>query len=205
MTDRARLRTWGTTGGLSLLVIVVCVVITRDGTVPSAERDVFRAINELPDALETPMVVVQYLGVAVVPFVVAAVAAILRQWRLAIAALLVYPLKLVVEKAILKEMVERSRPARTEPDAIIRHTPTDGLSFPVGTLDRRVRARRDHRAVRLAADGGSWRSCSRPASRSRASTWGRTIRSTWSAGAAGGLLIATVLNLVLLRNTATAR
>ena len=180
MTDRARLRTWGTTGALSLLVIVVCVVITRDGTVPSAERDVFRAINELPDALETPMVGVQYLGVAVVPFIVAAVAAILRQWRLAIAALLVYPLKLVVEKVILKEIVQRSRPARTEPDAIIRHAPTRRAELPVGAFDHRVRARRDHRARTSRADGGWWRSCSRSAWRSRASTWARTTRSTWS-------------------------
>jgi membrane-associated phospholipid phosphatase len=70
MSDRARLRTWGTTGALSLLLMAVCIVITRDGTVPSAERDVFRAINELPDALETPMVLATgvafsriYLGV----------------------------------------------------------------------------------------------------------------------------------------------
>src|SRR6476620_2290284 len=132
MTDRARLRTWGTTGVVSLVVVFVCVLITRNADVPSAEQDVFRAINDLPDALETPMVAVQYLGVAVVPFIVAAVAAILRQWRLVIAALLVYPLKLIVEKVILKELVQRSRPAKTEPDAIIRHAPTHGLSFPSG-------------------------------------------------------------------------
>ena len=202
MTDRARLRTWGTTGVLSLLVIVVCVVITRDGTVPSAERDVFRAINELPDALETPMVVVQYLGVAVVPFIVAAVAAILRQWRLAIAALLVYPLKLVVEKVILKEIVERSRPATTDPDAIIRHAPTEGLSFPSG-----------HSIIAFALAGiiapyvsRGWRVVAFVLAIGVA--FSRIYLGAHNpldvvAGAAGGLLIAAVLNLVLLPNTAT--
>ena len=141
----------------------------------SAERSVFRAINELPDALEAPMVGVQYLGVAVVPFIVAAIAAILRQWRLVIAALLVYPLKLLVEKAILKEIVQRPRPGRSEPDAILRHTPADGLSFPSGhSIIAFVRSPGSSlRTCREA--GGSSRSCSRPASRSRASISVRTI------------------------------
>jgi membrane-associated phospholipid phosphatase len=196
MTDRARLRTWGTTGALSLLVIVVCVLVTRDGAVPSAERDVFRWINELPDVLETPMVAVQYLGVAVVPFIVAAVAAILRQWRLVIAALLVYPLKLLVEKAILKEIVQRPRPARTEPDAILRHAPADGLSFPSG-----------HSIVAFALAGiispyvsKGWRIVAFALATGVA--FSRIYLGAHNpldvvAGAAGGLLIAAVLNLVL--------
>jgi undecaprenyl-diphosphatase len=202
MTDRARLRTWGTTGALSLLVIVVCVLITRDGTVPPAERDVFRWINELPDAFETPMVAVQYLGVAVVPFVVAAVAAILRQWRLVIAALLVYPLKLLVEKAILKEIVQRPRPARTEPDAILRHAPADGLSFPSG-----------HSIVAFALAGiiapyvsKGWRIVAFALAVGVA--FSRIYLGAHNpldvvAGAAGGLLIAAVLNLVLLPKPAS--
>ena len=47
---------------------------------------------------------------------VALVAAVLRRWRLVIAALLVYPLKIFVEKMVVKEIVHRGRPGQTEPE-----------------------------------------------------------------------------------------
>ena len=78
------------------------------------------------------MVGVQYAGVAFVPFVVAAIAAVMRKWRLVIAALLVYPLKLIVEKLVLKEIVYRAAPGTSEPDAVLRHVPAHGPSFPSG-------------------------------------------------------------------------
>jgi membrane-associated phospholipid phosphatase len=125
-------RTWLMTGGFALVVVVVCTYIVRDGVVSSFERDVFHAVNDLPDAFEAPMVGVQYLGVAVVPIVLALIAAVMRKWRLAIAALLVYPLKIFVEKVVLKEIVYRSRPGTSVPDAILRHAPAHGPSFPSG-------------------------------------------------------------------------
>ena len=112
--------------------MIVCTVIVRDGVVSDIERDVFHAINDLPDALEPPMVGVQYLGVAVIPFVVAIIAAMFRRWYLVVAALLVYPLKLFVEKMVLKEIVYRGRPGSSVPDAILRHAPARGPSFPSG-------------------------------------------------------------------------
>ena len=126
------LRTWGATGAISLAVVCACLFLVRDGDVSTTEQDVFRAINGLPNALELPMVAVQYAGVAFVPFVVAAIAAVLRKWRLVIAALLVYPLKLIVEKVVLKELVYRPRPGTSEPDAVLRHVPAHGPSFPSG-------------------------------------------------------------------------
>lgn len=125
-------RTWLVVGGLALVVVALCTFIVRDGVVSSFERDVFHAINDLPDAFETPMVGVQYLGVAVVPIAVALIAAVMRKWRLAIAALLVYPLKIFVEKVVLKEIVYRSRPGTSVPDAVLRHAPAHGPSFPSG-------------------------------------------------------------------------
>ncbi|HEX5588444.1 MAG TPA: phosphatase PAP2 family protein [Acidimicrobiia bacterium] len=125
-------RTWLVTGGVALIVVAVCTFIVRDGVVSSLERSVFHAINDLPGALEAPMVGVQYLGVAVVPIVLALIAAVMRKWRLAIAALLVYPLKIFVEKVVLKELVYRSRPGTSVPDAILRHAPPHGPSFPSG-------------------------------------------------------------------------
>ena len=125
-------RTWWIVGGVGLVVVAFCTFLVRDGDVSDFEVDVFRAVNDLPDALEAPMTWTQYLGVAVIPFVVAAVAAVLRKWKLMIAALLVYPLKLLVEKVIIKEIVFRARPATSIGDVNLRHASASGPSFPSG-------------------------------------------------------------------------
>ena len=125
-----------------------------------------------------------------------------RKWRLVIAALLVYPLKLLVEKAILKELVQRPRPGRSEPDAILRHTPADGLSFPSG-----------HSIVAFALAGivapyvsRGWKIVAFVLTTGVA--FSRIYLGAHNpvdvlAGAAGGLLIAAVLNLALLPNPAS--
>jgi membrane-associated phospholipid phosphatase len=77
------------------------------------------------------MVVFQYLGVLVIPLVVAVGALALRRWRLAAALVLVVPLKLAAEK-VPKLLVERERPGTTVPDAILRGVPSAGLSFTSG-------------------------------------------------------------------------
>jgi membrane-associated phospholipid phosphatase len=194
---RANLRTWSVTGAVSLGVVVLCTILVRDGVVSSSEQSVFRSINELPDALETPMVGVQYAGVAFVPFLVAAVAAVMRKWRLVIAALLVYPLKLIVEKVVLKEIVYRPRPGQNEPDAVLRHVPAHGPSFPSG-----------HAIVAFALAGivapyltRGWRIAAYVAA--LAVAFSRIYLGAHNpldvlAGAAAGLLLASVLNLLLL-------
>jgi membrane-associated phospholipid phosphatase len=177
--------------------VVVCVLLVSDGDVSSVERSVFRSINDLPDALESSMVGVQYAGVALVPFVVAAIAAVLRKWRLAVAAILVYPLKLVVEKVVLKEIVYRGRPGTTEPDATLRHVPSHGPSFPSG-----------HAIVAFALAGivapylsRGWRIVAYAGA--VAVAFSRIYLGAHNpidvlAGAASGLLIAAALNLLLL-------
>jgi undecaprenyl-diphosphatase len=77
------------------------------------------------------MVVFQYLGVLVIPLVVAVGALAFRRWRLAAALVLVVPLKLAAEK-VPKLLVERERPGTTVPDAILRGVPSAGLSFTSG-------------------------------------------------------------------------
>ena len=195
--SRTSVKVWSITGVISLGVVVLCTILVRDGVVSSAEQSVFRTINELPDALETPMVGVQYAGVAFVPFLVAAVAAVMRKWRLAIAALLVYPLKLVVEKVVLKEIVYRGRPGTTEPDAMLRHVPAHGPSFPSG-----------HAMVAFALAGivapyltRGWKIVAYVAA--LAVAFSRIYLGAHNpldvlAGAAAGLLMAAVLNLLLL-------
>lgn len=119
-------------GLAGLALLVVCAVIVRDGTVGSLERRVFEAINELPDVLEPPMRLAQFLGVLVVGPVVAIVALVLRRWRLALAALLVTVGKLAAERTVW-HYVSRQRPGQTEPNAIVRGgTATSGVSFVSG-------------------------------------------------------------------------
>jgi undecaprenyl-diphosphatase len=201
---RTNVRTWTITGAISLGIVVLCTILVRDGVVSSTERSVFNAINGLSDGLETPMVGVQYAGVAFVPFLVAAIAAVMRKWRLMIAALLVYPLKLLVEKVVIKEIVYRGRPGTNEPDAVLRHVPAHGPSFPSG-----------HAIVAFALAGiaapyltRGWRIVAYLGA--LAVAFSRIYLGAHNpldivAGAAGGLLIAAVLNLVLLPRNSSSR
>jgi membrane-associated phospholipid phosphatase len=117
-------------GGLAL--VALSCVVAADGTVPGWERSIFRAVNGLPGWLERPMWAAQLLGVLATPLIPAVVAAVLRLWRLALALVLVLPLKLYIERDVLKEIVERQRPGQNEPGAILRDVPPAGLSFPSG-------------------------------------------------------------------------
>ena len=115
-----------------LAVLVACGFVVRDGIVGSFELRVFHAINGLPDALTPVMNAAQLLGVLAVGPVVAAGALILRRWRLAIAALVVTAGKLLAERTVW-ELVQRSRPGKTIPDAVVRAgSPASGVSFVSG-------------------------------------------------------------------------
>ena len=127
---RRRLDGFTALGGLVLFAL--CALVAEDGQVDGAELTVFHAINQLPDTLTAPMRAAQYLGVLAVGPIAAAVAAILRRWRLALAFLLVTAGKLVAER-IVWQLVARSRPGTTVADAIVRgDTPTTGASFVSG-------------------------------------------------------------------------
>ena len=121
-------------GVVALVLVVPSMVIVSDGTVGAFEADLFRAINGLPEWLEPLMTAMQFLGVLVVPLVFAAVAAVLRRWWLALALALVAPLKLLVEKGVIKALVERERPGTTiGDDAVLRgDVSPSGPSFPSG-------------------------------------------------------------------------
>ncbi len=128
--ERRRLDVVSGLAGLALLV--ACAIVVRNGTVGSFERSVFEAINGLPDPLEPPMRLAQFLGVLVVGPIVAIVALVLRRWRLALAALLVTIGKLAAERTVW-HFVSRQRPGVTEPNAIVRGgTATIGAAFVSG-------------------------------------------------------------------------
>jgi membrane-associated phospholipid phosphatase len=117
-----------------LLVFALCAAVARGGTVPGWESAMFRAVNGLPGVLTVPMEGAQYLGVLVVGFVVAVVAAAYRRWWLALAAIVVTIGKLATERIVWNVVgIHRERPAVTEPVVVVRgNTATSGLSFVSG-------------------------------------------------------------------------
>ncbi|RBY87730.1 phosphatase PAP2 family protein [Blastococcus sp. TF02A-30] len=110
----------------------LCAWAVADGTVGDVERQVFRLVNERSDGWRGPLWVFQLLGVLGMPLLVAAGALLARRVRLAAALVLLVPIKLVVERAVLKELVHRERPGTTIADAILRDVPSAGASFPSG-------------------------------------------------------------------------
>ncbi len=93
----------------ALAVLIVCMVIVRDGGIPAWERDLFDAGNGLAGWLYPILWPFQQLGALVVGPIVAVIALLLRRRWLAVAALAVTVGKLVSER-LVKAMVSRSRP-----------------------------------------------------------------------------------------------
>jgi membrane-associated phospholipid phosphatase len=119
-------------GLAGLAVFVGCAIVVHDGSVGSIERSIFEAVNGLPQVIEPPMRLAQFLGVLIVGPIVAIVALVLRRWRLALAALLVTVGKLAAERTVW-HYVSRQRPGVTEPNAIVRGgTATSGVAFVSG-------------------------------------------------------------------------
>jgi membrane-associated phospholipid phosphatase len=118
-------------GGLVLLAL--CAFVARDGTVGSAERDVFHAINDLPGWLYPVLWPFQQFGNLLIALVVGVgIALALRQWWVAVAMLGAVVLKLVGER-VVKEIVQRSRPGSTIGDITVRgDVSAHGLSFVSG-------------------------------------------------------------------------
>lgn len=90
-------------------VLLAGMVAVRSGSVTATEETVFRAVNDLPDALYPLMWPFQQLGALLVGPVVAVVAFALRRVRLGVGALAVTAAKLVSER-LVKAIVSRQRP-----------------------------------------------------------------------------------------------
>ena len=122
----------------SAIVAIILAAAEASGGVSDLEAATFHAINDLPDWLYRPMWLAQYLGLLLIPLGVAAVAAVLRRWRLALALVLLVPLKLLVEKGVIKAQVYRARPGTSvcDQDPSCLHlrgdVPLVGPSFPSG-------------------------------------------------------------------------
>lgn len=129
-----RVRTVGAVVSLAgLAVLIPCALIARNGRVGPAEESVFRAINELPEWLYRPLWVFQQFGnIVVAAVVVLALAAVLGNRRLAVAAVAGVVAKLALER-VVKAVVERERPGTSVGNVITRGAvELDGLSFVSG-------------------------------------------------------------------------
>ena len=118
-------RPWAIAGIVALVVAVLAGIVASSGDVPGWEEAIFHAVNDLPDWLEAPMWVFQLAGLLLVPLGVAVVAAVFKQWWLALALVVFVPLKLLVEKGVVKQLVERERPGTT----ICGYDATDATAF----------------------------------------------------------------------------
>jgi undecaprenyl-diphosphatase len=115
-------------------VVAITAVAAHDGNVSSLEGNVLVWVSGWPDALEPAMWAIQQFGMLFATLAVGAVVAICgRRWTLAVPFVLVIPLKLFVERAIVKLFVDRERPyVSFRDDIIVRGGNFDGLSYPSG-------------------------------------------------------------------------
>ena len=123
---RPPLRKGVAVSGAGLLLLFPCALVARNGRVGPAEESVFRALNELPEWLYRPLWVFQQFGnIVVAALVVVGLAVLLRNTRLAIAAVTGVVAKLVLER-VVKMLVERERPGSTAPRVITSPTLVPG-------------------------------------------------------------------------------
>jgi len=119
---------------VSIGVVVTTSLVAASGDVPDWESSALEFVNGWPDALEPLLWVLQQAGLLVAPIAVGLViVALTRRWQYLIPFVLVLPLKLGIEKGIVKQLVERERPfVSVGSDVIVRGTAFEGLSFPSG-------------------------------------------------------------------------
>ena len=120
--------------GSAFAVVIVTSVVAWNGEVPSWEAELLRFLNDWPDWLEPIMWVLQQVGVLAGPVIGGLVIVwFTRRWEYLLPFVLLVPLKLIIEKAVLKQLIERERPFVTVgPDINVRGPAFEGLSFPSG-------------------------------------------------------------------------
>ncbi|MCP4224168.1 MAG: phosphatase PAP2 family protein [Actinomycetia bacterium] len=119
---------------LATVVIVVSSIVARNGTVPTWEESVLLFFNDWADWLEPLMWVLQQVGVTGAPIVAALVVYYYtRKWQYFAAFAAILPMKLLIEKGVVKQLVERDRPFESVgPHINVRGPAFEGLSFPSG-------------------------------------------------------------------------
>lgn len=123
-----------TTVAAAVVLIAGTSAVAWNGTVPGWELSVLTFFNGWPDWLEPAMWAVQQGGVLASAIIAGLVIVYFtRNWRHLVPFVVVLPLKLGFEKALLKQLVERERPfVSVGPEIKVRGPAFEGLSFPSG-------------------------------------------------------------------------
>ncbi len=118
----------------AVLTLIVTSAVAWGGRVPGWEVEILEFINGWPDWLEPPMWALQQVGVLASPVIAGLIIVwFTRNWRHLVPFVLVLPLKLGIEKGLVKQLVERERPfVSVGPDVNVRGPAFEGLSFPSG-------------------------------------------------------------------------
>lgn len=116
------------------IVILISSLIARDGSVPAWEESALVFVNDWPDWLEPLVWALQQVGVIGTPIIAAVVVyTFTRRWQYLVAFAAILPLKLLIEKGLIKNLIERERPFVSVGDHInVRGPAFEGLSFPSG-------------------------------------------------------------------------
>ena len=121
----------------ALVVLVVTSLVAIDG-VPAWERALFRAVNDdLPDGLEWPLwLPMQFGAILAVPAVSLLALGLWRRWSPALGLLAAGLAGWILAK-VVKDVVDRARPARLLDDVVLRGGEiggggAEGLGFPSG-------------------------------------------------------------------------
>lgn len=116
------------------VVVGASMAVAWDGSVPGWEAEPLLWVNDWPDWLEPVMWVLQQVGVFMAPVVAGSIVVFFtRRWIHIVPFVLVLPLKLGIEKAVVKQLVERERPfVSLGPEVDVRGPAFAGPSFPSG-------------------------------------------------------------------------
>ena len=95
------------------------------------ETEIFRWFNGLPEGIYGPVWVVMQLGNVLAVPLAAVVALVMRRWWLS-AAIMVSGLATWVVAKVIKEIVERGRPAELLADVVLRGAPASGHGYISG-------------------------------------------------------------------------
>lgn len=119
---------------VGIVIVVITSAIAFDGTVPDWERDLTLWFNRGPDWLFGPVWFVQQFGVLFAPVIAALILWFLtKEWFYLVPFSVLLGLKLFIEKAVVKNLVDRQRPFTSiGPEVNVRGGAFEGLSFPSG-------------------------------------------------------------------------
>jgi membrane-associated phospholipid phosphatase len=127
---QGRLR-YGLYAAIAIGVLALTSLPVDGDRAPDLEVEVFRFVQGFPDFLDPAMWAVMQVGNLLAAPVLAAVALLLRWWRVAIGLLLLAAGKLVLAK-VIKDLVVRHRPDVFLNDVIIRDEFGAGKAFVSG-------------------------------------------------------------------------